>query len=410
MSSRQGALSFVLHSHIPYVRGTGAWPHGEVWLYEAMAETYLPLLVSLNRLVSEGLPVHLTVSLTPILLDQLADARIQQGFMAYTSQRAEAADADRRYFERTGQPALQALARRYVAFYRESRRTFEARFGGDLVSAFGALQDDGVIEIATSAATHGYLPLLGDPSVRLQLRTAVEGYKRHFGRKPVAIWLPECGYRPGLETHLAARGLRLFFTETFMITGGRPAGVADQDWSGVYAMLRSVPESPAVKASEELRSAHRAYFVEGSDVAVIGRDERTGSQVWSGALGYPGDGAYREFHKQSPRSGLRYWRVTDHMAGLDRKQIYEEQLAERRVLGHANHFMSPGRGRTADRLQFWGRYAGAPGRLRHGAVRSLVGRGRLMAGGRPATSGSRRGRLTWSQLPPTSLPTHRNRP
>ncbi len=339
MSGQQGALSFVLHSHIPYVRGTGSWPHGEVWLYEAMAETYLPLLNALHRLDKRQIRAHLTLSLTPVLLDQLADDRIQRGFMAYAGQRAEAAEADRAYFERTGQPAMQALAEQHLSFYRESGRAFESRFDGDLVSAFGALQDDGLIEIATSAATHGYLPLLGDASVRLQLKTAVAGYERHFGRRPQAIWLPECGYRPGLEDHLQANGLQLFFAETFMVTGGRPSGVADQSRSGAYASLVDVPEHAPAGEQAALRSAHRAYFVDGSQVAVLGRDEKTGSQVWSGAYGYPGDGAYREFHKQSDRSGLRYWCVTDYAAGLDQKQIYDEKLAAKRVAAHAAHFV-----------------------------------------------------------------------
>jgi 1,4-alpha-glucan branching enzyme len=338
MNGKQGALCFVLHSHIPYVRGTGPWPHGEVWLYEAIAETYIPLLKSLGRLQSQLLPVQLTLSLTPVLLEQLADERIKSGFMAYAGQRAEAAEADRRYLERSGQPAMQALAERHLAFYRESRRAFESRFAGDLVSAFGRLQEDGVIEVATSAATHGYLPLLGDASVRLQLRTAVAAYQRHFGRNPAAIWLPECGYRPGLEGLLEASGLCLFFAETFMVTGGQPAGVADQSGAGAYASLNALPEIATLQGQPQLRSAHHAYYVDGSQVAVLGRDETTGSQVWSGAHGYPGDGAYREFHKQHRRSGLRYWRVTDHSAGLDQKQIYDEKLAARRMLAHANHF------------------------------------------------------------------------
>lgn len=340
MISKHGALCFVLHSHIPYVRGTGHWPHGEVWLYEAIAETYLPILESLGRLQSQKLPVQLTLSLTPVLLEQLTDERIKDGFLAYVGERAEAAEADRRYFERSGQPAMQALAEGHLAFYRDSRRAFESRFGGDLVAAFRRLQENGMIELAVSAATHGYLPLLGDASVRLQLRTAGAAYERHFGRSPAAIWLPECGYRPGLEDLLEANGLRLFFAETFMVTGGQPSGVADQRSAGAYASLNPMAENAALLGQPILRSAHQAYYVDGSQVAVLGRDETTGRQVWSGAHGYPGDGAYREFHKQHPRSGLRYWRVTDPSVGLDRKEVYDEGAASRRTLAHANHFTS----------------------------------------------------------------------
>ena len=42
-----GYFTFVLHSHLPYVRRAGRWPHGEEMIHEALAETYLPLLVAI---------------------------------------------------------------------------------------------------------------------------------------------------------------------------------------------------------------------------------------------------------------------------------------------------------------------------------------------------------------------------
>jgi 1,4-alpha-glucan branching enzyme len=334
------ALAFVLHSHIPYVRGTGPWPHGEAWLYEAMAETYIPLLSCLGRLRSQGLQIKVTLSLTPVLLEQLSDSRIQSGFIAYVSQASHAAEADRQYFQRTGQTDMEALAEGHLAFYRQIRHAFDIEFEHNLVAAFGALQDAGVIEIATSAATHGYLPLLSDSSVQLQLRTAVHAYARHFGREPSAIWLPECAYRPGLEAFLEANRLRLFFAETFMVTGGPRHGVSDQGKGGAYASLEPVAAMGQAEPQAVPRSSHTAYWVGDSRVAVLGRDERTGSQVWSGAHGYPGDGAYREFHKQHEGSGLRYWRVTDQNAGLGEKELYRPHQASMRVQAHANHFVS----------------------------------------------------------------------
>jgi 1,4-alpha-glucan branching enzyme len=339
MNGGRGVLSLVLHSHIPYVRGTGPWPHGENWLFEAMAESYVPLVMSLRRLDAQHVPLQLTVSLTPVLIEQLADPRLQSGFAAYAGERAQAAEADRKYFERTGQPAMEALAQRHMAFYRQVKDAFETQLAGDLVGAFGALQDHGLIEIATSAATHGYLPLLSEGSVRLQLRTALGAYVRHFGRTPTAIWLPECAYRTGVEGLLERLGLRVFFVETFMVTGGSPAGAADQGRSGGYQVHEAMPDSVHSQVTDAVRSAHRAYRVAESQVAVLGRDARTGSQVWSGDYGYPGDGDYQEFHRQSERSGLRYWRVTDHALGMDQKRVYSPSSAGRQAKAHANHFV-----------------------------------------------------------------------
>src|SRR3954469_4769649 len=67
--SKVGAFTFVLHSHLPYARQSGMWTHGEEWVHEAMAETYVPLLDALNDLVDEGVPFALTIGITPILAE-----------------------------------------------------------------------------------------------------------------------------------------------------------------------------------------------------------------------------------------------------------------------------------------------------------------------------------------------------
>jgi len=67
------AYALVLHSHLPYVRGAGRWPHGEEWVHEAILGTYLPLLVLLHDLRAEGVRYRITIGLTPTLIEQLAD-------------------------------------------------------------------------------------------------------------------------------------------------------------------------------------------------------------------------------------------------------------------------------------------------------------------------------------------------
>src|SRR5205823_1482203 len=118
---------------------------------------------------------------------------------------------------------------------------FRARFARDIIGAFRWLQDQGYVELATSAATHGYLPLIErDSSIYAQIRTGVRTYERHFGRTPRSFWLPECAYRPafvapdrtmkpGLEAFLAEQGITTFFVETHAILGGQPVGKAAGD-------------------------------------------------------------------------------------------------------------------------------------------------------------------------------------
>src|SRR5438876_244973 len=85
MTDRQpiGYFTFVLHSHLPYVRRAGRWPHGEEMIHEALAETYLPLLVALDDLRADGLNPRLTIGLTPILLEQIGDPAVLASFEEY---------------------------------------------------------------------------------------------------------------------------------------------------------------------------------------------------------------------------------------------------------------------------------------------------------------------------------------
>ena len=164
-------FSLVLHSHIPYVLAHGSWPHGMDWLYEAAAETYMPLLDVFERLAAEGIPARANVSFTPVLMEQLKDPTFVRGFDDYLGMKIEIAVRDRAYFETTGHAALRPLTEFWEGWYRRLLDAFRGRLHGDILDAFRSLQDRGQIEVLTSGATHGYFPLLSrDESVRHQVR------------------------------------------------------------------------------------------------------------------------------------------------------------------------------------------------------------------------------------------------
>src|SRR6185503_12642525 len=96
---------------------------------------------------------------------------------------------------------------------------FLSAYGRDLLGRFRALEDRGVVEVITCAATHGYLPhhRLDPDSVRAQVATAVVEHRRHFDRSPRGLWLPECAYFEGVDEALAAEGIEYFFVDTHAI-------------------------------------------------------------------------------------------------------------------------------------------------------------------------------------------------
>jgi len=355
MMSRYGSFVLMLHSHLPYYRKAGMWPFGEENLYDCMAETYLPLLNALNELKEEGVKAHVTVGITPILAEQLADEHLQNGFIKFIKGRIQAVAED---LERYPDPEIPHsehkafLADYYHQWYTKTLNDFTQKYNNNLVQAFKELQDAGCVEITTSGATHGFLPLLGtDESIQAQIRTGIESYKAHFGRAPKGIWLPECAYRPaesqqdpetgerklrpGIEAFLFENEIKYFFTEYHAIEGS-----ASSDIRRDFGVYRDIQYIPLPSRANTGLTTNEAYWLKDYPVAVMGRNNRASFQVWSAAHGYPGDGLYREFHRKDMNSGMKYWRLTSKDADLGEKMLYDPLLAHNQTKMQADHFVS----------------------------------------------------------------------
>ncbi|MBZ0275185.1 MAG: 1,4-alpha-glucan branching protein, partial [Anaerolineae bacterium] len=137
-----GAFTFVLHSHLPYARLAGRWPHGEEWIHEAASETYIPLLQTLYDLKEEGIAFRLTIGITPILAEQLADPDVLDHFDQYLDEKLEASKKDMVYFEaeETADVHLRSLAEWYRNWFEGIKSAFDSRFNRDIIGSFRRLQ------------------------------------------------------------------------------------------------------------------------------------------------------------------------------------------------------------------------------------------------------------------------------
>jgi len=360
-SSQQpsGYVTFVLHSHLPYVVHHGTWPHGLDWLHEAAAETYLPMLRVFDELEREGMALKANVNLSPILLEQLSHPTFQDEFPAYVQRKIEAARKDQDDFRRQGEDHFARVAEFWQRFYERALADFDA-LGRDIVRGFKRFYDSGAIEIITCGATHGYFPLLGtDASIRAQVRMGVATHERFFGRKPRGIWLPECGYRPGglwsypvslngasrprrpmvregVEQILAECGIEFFFVDTHLVE-------TNVRFSPYEMIAGDVPIALEEETDGKHPSLYRPYYAgprrAGASAAFFTRDPKTGIQVWSGDHGYPGDAVYLDFHKKRWPGGHRYWQVTHPRVDLGGKTAYYPHEAENKTRVHAEHFV-----------------------------------------------------------------------
>lgn len=326
-----------LHSHLPYVLNHGRWPHGSDWLCEAVTDTYLPLLEALDVLATQEIAAPITLGVTPILASQLAHPALAAELSAFFAQRLEACEAAEAHFLTSGEAHLVPLTRYWRERLLRLQRLY-ARLNGDLVAELRRHADAGRLELLSSAATHGFLPLLSrEESIGLQLATGRAEHVRLFGTQPQGCWAPECAYRPGLEEHFASHGYRFFFVDAHLAEAGRPLGLYRQTGGpDGWPLLEEVEATVRVR-----RSPYRAYEVSPragrAPVIAFVRDPQTTRQVWSRHGGFPGDGAYLEFHKIRYPGGLKLWRVTHPSADLGLKQPYEPNTARARAWGHAGH-------------------------------------------------------------------------
>jgi 1,4-alpha-glucan branching enzyme len=324
-----GYLSIVLHAHLPYVHHPEYEQFfEEIWLFEAITECYLPLIAMLDRLQNDAVDYRLTLSLSPTLLTMLRNPLLQSRYLRHLQKQLELAEKE--VVRTRHQPESQHLAEMYRQLFHTALCSYRDHYSCDLVAAFVKHQQAGKLELITTAATHGFLPLLNvsESAVRNQIGVGLETFREITGLQPSGFWLPECAYYPGLEKILHEFGVRYFFVDTH---GIMDAGHFPEN--AVYAPLDC-----------------------GNGVAAFGRDPASSRQVWSAQEGYPGDGDYREYYRDigfeldmdyiAPyildgvtriNTGIKYHRVT---GGDLPKAIYEPQAAQAKAKQHAEHFVS----------------------------------------------------------------------
>ena len=324
----KGYLLIMLHAHLPFIR----YPEHENfleenWLYETMTETYIPLIKILEDLVDDGVDFRLSLSLTPPLVEMLTDELLMDRYQRYLGRLIELSRKE--IYRNRKNTRFSDLAKMYHRRFLRTRRLFENVYRKDLISAFRRLMESGRIEIATSSATHAYLPaLITEPrAVKAQLQLAVAHFEKFFGSRPAGIWLPECGFTPEMDDLLKDAGLGYFFLES-------------------HGVLNS-----SLKSKKNIYSPVKTL----SGITVFARDALSSRQVWSAQEGYPGDADYRDFYRDigfdldldyirpylpdgiRTFTGIKYFRIMHRKS--DVKKPYNREKALQKAGIHARHFL-----------------------------------------------------------------------
>lgn len=332
----KGYLCIVLHAHLPYVHHPEYDSFFEEnWLFEAITDCYVPLLAMLDGLRRERVNGRLTVSLSPTLISMLQDDLLRQRYLRHLKKQLKLAEQE--IVRTADQPVFHALAKRYRDKYLETLHAYQNHYQADLLAAFAEHWRGGRLELITTAATHGFLPLLNvsEAAVRSQIKVGLDAFQAYFGFRPDGFWLPECGYYPGLEKVLLEAGVKYFFVDSHGILQAEQT-----PQNGVYAPLDC-----------------------GNGVMAFGRDPACSHQVWSAEEGYPADADYREYYRDigfelpldyigpyildgSTRinTGFKYHRIT---GSGELKLPYDPERALAKAERHAADFLEKRRQQIA---------------------------------------------------------------
>ena len=323
-----GFLSIVLHAHLPYVRHPEYEEFlEEDWLYEAITETYIPILKMFDNLKNDNIDFNITMTISGTLANMLNDPLLQNRYIKHLDKMIEFCQLELNRLKEY--PDMHKVALHNYKLYNGSKEYY-TRYSGNLLGRFKYYQDLGNLEIIPVTATHGMLPMMKDipNAVRAQVRMAKMDYMKHFGREPKGIWLAECAYYNGQDSYLKEEGIRYFLVDAHGILNSNPRPIY-----GVYSSV---------------------YTKNG--IAAFARDIESSEQVWSSEVGYPGDGDYREFHKDVAyeldydyvkpylhsdgirrNMGIKYHAITDKNGTY--KKVYDPDVARNKAIGHAYNFV-----------------------------------------------------------------------
>ncbi|MCX8123992.1 MAG: DUF1957 domain-containing protein [Spirochaetes bacterium] len=311
-------LCILLHAHLPYVRNTSTLlPLEEVWLYQNIAECYIPLIQMCKKLVKKDIAPSISLSLSPTLLTMLQQKYYHTRFKNWAAVMLDAVALLKKKNDRA-----HAALNFYHDFIINSLSYFE-KINGDCVNAFGELFKTNSIELLTTAGTHPFFPLFRNYSflLGLQIQAGIHLFERNFDTMPQGFWIPELGYFTGIDSCLCTHSIAYTFVND-----------------------RSVLLAKNLPSTANFFPAKTPL-----GLVVFPRDAVLSMKIWSSHSGYPGHPVYREFHHDamyelqelSPQFehrqlGLKIYAIT----GTQQKEYYDPEKAKQIVQIHVDDFIN----------------------------------------------------------------------
>nr|WP_324259716.1 hypothetical protein [Cellvibrio fontiphilus] len=331
-------ITIILNTHMPYVLGGDRiFDEPENWLFEAITETYIPLINALGAWKPDNTQgKKIIFSLTPCLMEQLSKCKpryleyldIMQKIVFFELERAKNGALYDRYehhpkhFTSTQLRLIETTAAHYLI---RINNAIEFMRSHDLLQEIKrvAIQKPDHIELWTSSPNHNFLPFFNDVSSTHFIRRGIELFEEHFAQKPSGFWLPECAFSPGLEDIFIDAGVRKIAVTPHCI--------------GVH--------------HTDIKSGHYQH----KDLELLVHDYRIAMHIWKSELDtLPANPIYREFYRDMGKdvkpqyftdlglnlpkaeqggiwTGLKYFAGTGHQVPLGEKNLYNLESAQQQL-------------------------------------------------------------------------------
>jgi 1,4-alpha-glucan branching enzyme len=255
MTNTRYVISLVLNAHLPFVRGytdserrfqlftdedeaekenpeysgeadqdkDNFLPYSpeETWFFEAVSETYLPLLGVFDRLEGSHIPFRLGISLSPVLGEMFCDDYLIKKYIAHLERQIEFGRHEIQKLEGSDECAL---AKYYFDQAVERHAAFTMRYDRDILKALDYYRKKGRIEMLAGPATNSFLPFLCrfPQAIRAQMETALSFYRYTMGISPTGFWPSELGWAKDISPYLYSYGFNYTIINSHGLLFGKP--------------------------------------------------------------------------------------------------------------------------------------------------------------------------------------------
>ncbi len=320
----------ILHAHLPFIKH----PEDEnfleeLWFYEALSETYIPLLKFLQKIKKENLNFKINISLSPTLLSMLDDNLLKNRFISFLEKRIKLSEKE--IIRTKNNPKLNELAKFYYKFFSDTLKIYTDELQTNIIEKFKKFYQEDIIELFTTSATHAFLPFFEfQPDlVNAQIKIGLKTFQYYFGFSPEGIWIPECGYYDGLDNILLKNNIKYTIVDSHAFLFGKPKPI-----TSIYLPVKTQ-----------------------KGLTLFARDMNLSELIWNAQTGYPGNEYYREFHKDLSselsyeelkpcthpagfrmNTSIKYYRISDKNS--DNKKLYDIKKAQFQTKIDAEDYIS----------------------------------------------------------------------